>query len=280
MIEELRQRVPDLQWYPEKYIVVFLCARRHNLDDAEVLVKKFLDKKTELGYRWKAPEVTTDPDVQILSQEGAGARWPGAHDKYGRMINYFFMKNNQAKRDPETRFAALSKWSFFEIEWLIFTEPLYNLRQGLIWVMDCKDFSITKNIDMSPQFRKWSDDVQGILPNRVRGIYIFNAGIFMKALVKLAKLVLPSKLSKRMHMIEEKNLNDFITKKEHLPTLYGGDISVSYEVGIKVVREGEEILKAHYKKVRHDRRALKKKLREEIAAAAAAPGDTLAEESE
>jgi hypothetical protein len=75
------------------------------------------------------------------------------------------MRNNEAKRDPETRFTALSKWSFFEIEWQMHTEPLYNLRQGLVWVMDFKGFSITKNVDMSPQFRQWSNGtIQAFLP--------------------------------------------------------------------------------------------------------------------
>jgi hypothetical protein len=78
MVAELRKRVPDLMWYSEKMIVVFLCARRHDLDETQDLIQKYLDKKKELGYRWKCPEVTSDPLVARLMQENAGARWPGA----------------------------------------------------------------------------------------------------------------------------------------------------------------------------------------------------------
>jgi hypothetical protein len=109
-------------------------------------------------------------------------------------------------------------------------------------------------------------DVQGVLPNRVRSIYIFNAGILIKALTQLAKLVLPSKLSKRIHVIEEKDLHSLIPER-NLPSHYGGEQTISFEQGLELVKEAEAILKKHWKKVRKERRAYRKQLEQEAGAA-------------
>jgi hypothetical protein len=65
MIAELRRRVPELDHYfSDKFVVFFLCARRHNMDDTEELLKRYFSKRKEFGLEsHHTPDVFAEPGV-------------------------------------------------------------------------------------------------------------------------------------------------------------------------------------------------------------------------
>lgn len=247
MIQHLRDRIPDLKWYTDKYVAVFLIARRHDLAGTEQLIQKFLEKRRECGFEYRPPRVSKDQEILELLRMRASARWPGLHDKYGRMISYFFMKHNLV--DHPAR-ASMTRWAFFEMEWAIECESLASHRAGMIWVMDFDDFSISKNIDTSPEFRRFSEEVQGVFPNRIRAIYIFNAGVFIKALLSVAKLMFPKKLSKRIQVIEQEELRSIIPRVSLLKQ-YGGEWELDFEKFLEEMKRGDRLVQQYWKSVRH-----------------------------
>jgi len=50
MCKELRRLRPELKKETDKFLVTFLCARRHKMDEVLVLLDKYLTKRKELGY--------------------------------------------------------------------------------------------------------------------------------------------------------------------------------------------------------------------------------------
>ncbi len=45
MIQELRKEFPNYSEYSDKYLVTFLCARRHKLEETKKLMTKFMEKR-------------------------------------------------------------------------------------------------------------------------------------------------------------------------------------------------------------------------------------------
>jgi len=83
---------------------------------------------------------------QINKQTKSGFHQIGARDKHNRMVYQFFMKRNT----PQT-FEKMMHWSYWEVEWLCYTEPISRLRNGCVWVCDMHDFSFKRNIDTSAE---------------------------------------------------------------------------------------------------------------------------------
>jgi len=67
------------------------------------------------------------------------------------MLLYFFMARNK----PGVPVATMLAFSYWEVDWLVMSEPLARLRNGMIWICDLKDFSLLKNLDFSAEGRAW-----------------------------------------------------------------------------------------------------------------------------
>jgi len=50
MIGKLRQRIPKLYAYSDKWIIIFLFARRHDLDETEQLITRFFSVMNEFKF--------------------------------------------------------------------------------------------------------------------------------------------------------------------------------------------------------------------------------------
>lgn len=57
LIAELRKKRPELEKETDKFLCVFLFARRHNLDDTLELLDKYNKKKKELGFDVNPPSI-------------------------------------------------------------------------------------------------------------------------------------------------------------------------------------------------------------------------------
>lgn len=182
---------------------------------------------------------------------GAAIHPPGCVDKHGRLITWFWMRKMGIRRP----LSAMMAWSIWESEWLVHTEPLKSLRNGSVWIMDMESFSLFKNIDTSPEGRAWSQSISGCFPTRVRGIQFFNAGIFVRGLMSVAKWVLPKKLMKRMQQIKKSDLDDIVPVPANRLTMYGGELEIDWETGVEAMKKDDRAMRKRWKKVKKELRS-------------------------
>jgi len=67
MIAELRKRMPVLQFYSDKFLVYFLCARRHDIDEVETLLQRYIEVMKEFKFHKKFPSIKRDELQELLA---------------------------------------------------------------------------------------------------------------------------------------------------------------------------------------------------------------------
>lgn len=69
MVSELRNRIAELAYYSDKAIVFFLCARRHDLDETQALLERYLAKRKEFGWAHSTPKIFDDPVLEEMFKD-------------------------------------------------------------------------------------------------------------------------------------------------------------------------------------------------------------------
>jgi hypothetical protein len=239
MLKELRKRLPNLN-FNDKFLLTFLFARRHNVHETEQLLKKFLKRRKELGYEKELPSF--DGVVKPFLQGGQSFHLKGAHDKHDRQLFYFWIgQDNPKARDLQV---ALG-WLFFEINYIISTESLKNIRNGEVVIIDFQGFGL-RNVDLSSKGREFTNAVSGLTPKRVRKIYLVNVSAMLRLVLKIAKLVLPRKMTKRMHVVYDYSELKETIEDKYLHTMYGGSMSIDNvpEFYYKQLKDTEHLWKS------------------------------------
>lgn len=236
MIKELRTKRPALSKESDKFLVVFLCARRHNLAETLDLLDKYTSKRKSLGFDEKPP---TLHDIKLQEHMHTGAIFSptGAIDKHERMVQYVWV----AKDKPKERkgIEILYAWAFWETQYMIDNEPLKHLRNGHVMVISLTGASWS-NIDLSSKGREWSKAMTGIFPKRMRAVYLTGGGAFLKAAWEVGKHVLAKKLVERMRFVNSEQLRDEIPEN-WLLTEYGGKLDVDIENWIQDILQNDEV---------------------------------------
>jgi len=241
LIKQLKKDLPSLENESDKFVLVFLLARRHDYKDSLDLLKKFIKLQTDYGFTPSyPPSFSHHPNLIPLSKslEIPMMLAIGERDKYDRMLRYFFMgQDNPDSRDRKTTYCLM----FWETYFLVNVEPLSVWRNGISIVVDFKGFG-WKNIDMSSKGRAVNRDVQGTFPFRFRSFYCVNGGSVVGALVQAAKLVVPKKIMSRVNWIDQTLLKESIPSKSLLKRYDGGESDLYFDNWIVKVREIEESL--------------------------------------
>jgi len=216
MIEILRKKYGDqISSFSDKYLVWFLCSRRHNLDEIYPLIEKHLELKKKYSIDENFPSVKQKEMISLLSNMS----WlyhRELSDRFGRPIEFVIMRHNNLT-SPDERFMIAT--IFWKANQFLNAYSLRKLRDGFIWVCDMKGFSIFKNINMTTD-RTTSAAISNAFPFRIRQVFIINGGILLSQILKLAKYILPSKISSRLKSVDLKELKESI---DHIPTYIGGD---------------------------------------------------------
>lgn len=222
MIKELRTERPELEKESDKFLVCFLCARRHNVPDTIKLLDKYVKKRKELGFDVNPPTMK-DEALKKHFETGIMMQHKGAKDKYGRMLNYVYVAKDKPKDRP---ISTLYAYTFWDTNYQIQTETLKTLRNGCTMVIDFKGFGIS-NVDLSSKGIEFSKALSGVFPRRIRKVYLLNGGWLLKLITQAATLLLSKKLIDRMEIGEVGGLKNYIDD-EWLLTCYGGkwDFSV------------------------------------------------------
>jgi len=226
MIKELRKNIPQLQHETDKFIATFLFARRHNMKDVGALLKKFYHKKEEFASDLDFHRVPSVTYTKILSKSSEFVgnlpvfQPTGYRDNKGRMLKFMVVESfNPCSRDVAITYALC----FWEVYYLVATEPLNAWRNGTVVVLDLKGAG-WRNVDPSAKGREAMKAFQGVFPARIRAVWGINGGILISTLMAAAKLVLPKKIMDRIKLMYAEDLKDLIPA-QNLPVRFGGEAS-------------------------------------------------------
>jgi len=242
MIKELRKKIPELAAETDKFVAVFLFARRHNMPDVEELLNKFYKKKAEYAYAFPGQHIPSFQYSNLAERAkvgGAANLQPhGYRDKKGRMLRYFLMGlDNPSARTLEYTYVAFYWQTYYTIE----TEPLSAWRNGVCIVVDLKSAGL-RNLDISAKGRESHSALQGTFPFRVRSMLVVNGGFFINALMTGAKLALPKKLYDRIKLMSASDLKDHIPMDNLLPQFGGSAPPFTFDVYYQEIQKIEEEL--------------------------------------
>jgi len=243
MIKKLRKQIPELELETDKFVAVFLFARRHNLDETQALLKKFYKKKAEYSHMFPGqhiPSFKYNPYLINNMVDGGGSMLHplGKRDNKDRMLRYFYMGlDKPSARKLDETYASLFWQTYYEIQ----TEPLFAWRNGIAIIVDLKGTSL-HNIDVSSKGREINAALQGVFPFRIRGLMVINGNWVVSALLTAAKIALPKKLYERIKMMPEATLKDLIPP-ENLSSTYGGtSIPYTYKECLEEIAKTENEL--------------------------------------
>lgn len=227
MIAVLRTKVPELKDEDDKFAATFLFARRHDMKETEVLLKKFFKKKAEVQNTvFEGQRIPSLKYTKILQDHPNFGNVPmvqpmGYRDNQGRMLRYLPMElDNPSSRSLQLMCAILFRHMYY----IMATEPLNAWRNGTIMVLDMKNIG-WNNVDLGSSGREVSKMVQGTFPTRIRAFYMLNCGPIISALTTAARLVLPKKMMGRAKQISLDELREIVPPKYLLPQ-YGGESPV------------------------------------------------------
>jgi len=224
MIKELRAEVPELKDETDKFVAVFLFSRRHDLKQVKELLQSFYKKKETLNIKEHKPTLRYTPILRDTPDLGGvpQVHFKGFRDVHDRMLRCFWLgQEDSSKRSLEYTYTF---W-YFQLYYLIDTEPLNAWRNGICLLCDLKGFG-WRNLDMSSKGRESNRAMQGVFPFRIRVIYAFNGGAVLCALVQAAKLVLPKKLMDRVKLIDVAELKSLVPAK-YLLEQHGGECKLT-----------------------------------------------------
>lgn len=221
MIKDMRAQRPELEKESDKFLTVFLCARRHNVPDTIKLLDKYMKKRKELGFDVNPPNLK-DEALKKHFETGVILQHKGAVDKYNRVLNYVFVAKDKPKERPIN---TLYAYCFWDVQYQIQTEPLKTLRNGCIMIIDFKGFGLS-NVDLSSKGIEFSKALSGVFPRRIRKVYLMNGGWLLKIITQAASLLLSKKLIERVEIGDAEGLKNYI-EDEWLLSNYGGSWDVS-----------------------------------------------------
>lgn len=238
LIQELRRRRPELQAETDKFLCVFLFARRHNLDDTIELLDKYNKKRRELGFDVKPPSIK-DETLRKHIEQGMILKQKFSVDNHNRLLHYIYVAKDKPKERPIT---TLYAYGFWETSYQIQTETLRTWRDGSTFVVDFKGFGLS-NIDLSPKGIEYSKALSGLYPKRIRKVYLLNGGWLLKLISEGAKLVLSKKLCDRVEMTTPEGLAKAIPE-QWLLAEYNGPNTFTSADWVEGIKEDEEKLAA------------------------------------
>lgn len=243
MIKKLRERIPQLEHETDKFIAVFLFARRHDMEETTRLLTKFYKKKVEYQHMFPGQHIPSFKynsylKDNMISGGGSMLHPKGYRDNKERMLRYFLMGiDNPSGRDLEETYVAFFHQTYYTID----TEPLNAWRNGIAIVVDLKGAGLC-NIDISSKGREVHAALQGTFPFRIRAMMVVNGSWVISALLTAAKLVLPKKLYDRIKLMDASALKELIPDQYLLPQFGGSAPPFTYVEYLKEIAVNEDVL--------------------------------------
>ena len=155
-----------------------------------------------------------------------------------------------------------------------FKLTLVSYFTGMLWFLDIKGFSLSKNLNLSSGGREYQTYISNAFPLRVRSIvkkkkphyclskHKFYSSIILqqllinpiwapllKTMLKIAPLVIPSTLVKRIKVIDKHQKIQEIIDEKFILTEYGGKYQIDWEIWKNRVSRMNDLLQARNAKL-------------------------------
>jgi len=227
LVQKVREQCQETVEWPDRYILIFLFARRHSIPHTIRLINKHLAWIKSLGfepicksknrlYPFK-PEELDDVERQYALFGGHTLYKHNLVDNHDRLLQYKIMRywfpGSHSLRDY---IATVLWWYYYTFQFV----PLRIHRNGHAVVVDMKGMG-WNNIDFSRETKDFLMNATAGLPGRMRVCWIVNSNWMLSTGMAVVKYLLSAKILARMHTVPFESLINEIPK-ENLPTELGG----------------------------------------------------------
>lgn len=220
--------------WSDKRILYFILSRRHDMKEVKELFRVHFEKASQLGFL-DPNNYTFDKIRERFAEAKTNILIKNAVDKHDRLILYYRIRYDIAKKNNDMHKYRFMFWeTFFKCD----IEPIKYLRNGLVIIVDMKDFGL-KNLDMSSEAKEFNKNMTGMFPRRIRAMMVVNGGTFLKMALAAGRLILSKKIMKRIIVLDKKSIKDMIPDK-WLLTEYGGSLKLSFDESLKLIDQEEK----------------------------------------
>jgi len=248
LIGEVRSQVPGVANWPDRYILIFLFARRHSVSHTVKLINKHLNYLQSLGlapltednlYPFHATELSEE-ERKLAVFEGPLLYKHILVDKYNRLLQIVRPRCWIQGRISMKRYSATVLWWYY-YSWQ--HVPLSIHRNGMSVVIDMTNMGWA-NLDFSVDVQQFISNALTSFPGRMRQAWIVNSNWILSTALTLLKMVLSPKLMSRMVPIGPDTLLEKV-ERQYIPKDLGGDWDIDvvkewYEKTLELDREARE----------------------------------------
>jgi len=230
LIEEVRKLVPAVASWPDRYILIFLFARRHSIPHTVKLLNKHIQYCQSMGFK----EITADnlypftPDQLTeeefkLAFEGPLIYKHGLRDKHNRLLQIVRPRNwVQGRINMKRYISFVFWWHYYSWQHV----PLAIHRNGIAVIIDMTNMGWA-NLDFSADAQSFITNAITCFPGRMRQGWLTNSGWILNTALTLLSYIISAKVMSRMVTVTQETLFENIDK-EYVPAELGGTWKYDY----------------------------------------------------
>jgi len=226
LIGEVKKQVPAVAHWPDRYVLIFLFARRHSIPHTVKLLNKHVAYIESMGFQPYSednlypftPEQLTDEEFKLSLLEGPLAYKHIMIDKHQRILQIVRPRCWVYGRLSVKRYISFVLW------WYYYTfqhVPLKYHRNGIAVIVDMTNMGWS-NLDFSSEVQHFITNALTCFPGRMRQAWLINSGWILSSCLSLLSYVLSAKIMSRMQPVSIDTLLGKVDKV-HLPTDLGGN---------------------------------------------------------
>jgi len=223
------------KYFSDEFIVATLFWKKFDMKRTEEALKSNLAFRKEKGFM-NLPKFS-ELDLRVLDTQ---ISLPGARDKHGRGIRFFF----PVKRIPNVNGSTIEN-VVKSMVWYhyvgMFSDGIDGLRNGICFVADFEGYS-WKNFDIDYQ-KQTAGLMSDRFPILMRKVLVLNPPTIFLAFKKIMSTMINNKLLGRMETLSAKDIGKELVKyiePDNLITDFGGNVKFSNGDSVKLWVEWAE----------------------------------------
>jgi len=225
LIEEVRKQVPDVAKWPDRYILIFLFARRHSVSHTVKLLNKHIQYSHSMGFKEITednlypftPDQLTEEEFKLSLLEGPLAYKHILVDKHNRLLQIVRPRFWIHGRINMKKYVSFVFWWYY-YSWQ--HVPLSTHRNGMAVIIDMTNMGWS-NLDFSADVQNFISNALTCFPGRMRQAWLVNPGWILNTSLTLLSYILSAKVMSRMETVTLASLLDKVDK-QYLPVDLGG----------------------------------------------------------
>jgi len=232
IIEEVRKQVPAVSRWPDRYILIFLFARRHSIPHTVKLLNKHIQYCQFMGFREITednlypftPDQLTEEELKLSLLEGPLAYKHILVDKYNRLLQIVRPRYWVYGRISMKKYISFVFWWYY-YSWQ--HVPLSIHRNGMAVIIDMTNMGWS-NLDFSADVQNFITNALTCFPGRMRQAWLVNSGWILNTALTLLSYVLSAKVMSRMVTVNHDILFEKVDK-QYIPCDLGGTWEIDFK---------------------------------------------------